>query len=242
MPWPAEGTWLREAAAVLGKEARTEWRTRVAAASLGLFVACSLALIGLAFARLNLRPADRAELAPQLAAALLWLQILFTAATGLGRAFLTEEERGTALALRLHARATAVWCGKFAANAAQIVLLAALAAPILFSLLGVSVRHPFALACALLLGCVGVAAVFTLTGALVAQSRARGGLLAALSFPVLLPAFASGVDATLRAIGWRATLVQGFWETSAGEIVQLASFDALAIAAALLLFDYVWND
>ena len=235
-------SWVAETAAVVLKEARTEWRTRVAVASLGLFVACSLALTGLAFARLTLRPTDHAEAAPQIASALLWLIILFTAATGLGRAFVAEEERGTAMALRLHARATAVWAGKFVSNTVQIVALAGISAPVLFQITGVSVRHPLPLALSLALGCAGVSAVFTTTGALVAQSRARGGLLAALSFPVLLPQFATGVDSTLRSIGWRATAAGDFWSTSAGELVQLASFDTLAIAASLLLFDYVWND
>jgi len=235
-------SWAREVGAVLAKEARTEWRTRVAVASLGLFVACSLSLTGLAFARLSLRPADHAELSPQIASALLWLIVLFTAATGLGRAFVAEEERGTALTLRLHARATAVWMGKFLSNWIQILFLTGLAAPVLFQIVAVQIRHPLPLVLSLGLGCAGVAAVFTTTGALVAQSRARGGLLAALSFPVLLPQFATGVDSTLRSIGWRATAAGDFWSTSAGELVQLASFDTLAIAASLLLFDYVWND
>ncbi len=109
---------------MFAKEARSEWRTRVAAASLGLFVAGSLALIGLAFARLSPRPDDRVEINTQIAAALLWLLVLFTAATGLGRAFVVEEERGTAIALRLHGRPTAIWTGKFLANTLLILLLA----------------------------------------------------------------------------------------------------------------------
>ncbi|MFM7322196.1 MAG: heme exporter protein CcmB [Armatimonadota bacterium] len=235
-------SWLAETGAVLAKEARSEWRTRVAAASLGLFVAGALALVGLAFARLSPRPDDRVEINTQIAAALLWLMVLFTAATGLGRAFLVEEERGTAVALRLHGRPTAIWTGKFLANTLQILLLAAVTAPILFQILGIEVRHPFPLALAIGLGCTGVSAVFSFTGAVVAQTSARGGLLAALSFPVLLPQFASGVDATLRAIGYRSTLDADFWATSAGGIVQLASYDAIAITAALLLFEHIWND
>jgi len=235
-------SWLAETTAVLAKEARSEWRTRVAAASLGLFVAGALALIGLAFARLSPSPELRLEINTQIAAALLWLVILFTAATGLGRAFLVEEERGTAIALRLHGRPTAVWTGKFLANTAQILLLSAVTAPILFQILGVDVRHPVPLVLSVALGCTGVAAVFSFTGAVVAQTSARGGLLAALSFPVLLPQFASGVDSTLRAIGFRATLSTDFWSTSGGGIVQLASYDAIAITAALLLFEHIWNE
>jgi len=227
---------------MFAKEARSEWRTRVAAASLGLFVAGSLALIGLAFARLSPRPDDRVEINTQIAAALLWLLVLFTAATGLGRAFVVEEERGTAIALRLHGRPTAIWTGKFLANTLLILLLAGVTTPILVQILGIDIVHPWALATSVALGCVGVSAVFSFTGAVVAQTSARGGLLAALSFPVLLPQFAAGVDSTLRAIGYRATLQSDFWATSAGGIIQLASYDAIAITAALLLFEHIWND
>lgn len=227
---------------MFAKEARSEWRTRVAAASLGLFVAGSLALIGLAFARLSPRPDDRVEINTQIAAALLWLLVLFTAATGLGRAFVVEEERGTAIALRLHGRPTAIWTGKFLANTLLILLLAGVTTPILVQILGIDIVHPWALATSVTLGCVGVSAVFSFTGAVVAQTSARGGLLAALSFPVLLPQFAAGVDSTLRAIGYRATLQSDFWATSAGGIIQLASYDAIAITAALLLFEHIWND
>lgn len=235
-------SWLAETRAMFAKEARSEWRTRVAAASLGLFVAGSLALIGLAFARLSPRPDDRVEINTQIAAALLWLLVLFTAATGLGRAFVVEEERGTAIALRLHGRPTAIWTGKFLANTLLILLLAGVTTPILVQILGIDIVHPWALATSVALGCVGVSAVFSFTGAVVAQTSARGGLLAALSFPVLLPQFAAGVDSTLRAIGYRATLQSDFWATSAGGIIQLASYDAIAITAALLLFEHIWND
>ena len=100
--------WLREATAIFLKECRTEWRTRVALNGVGLFLLGSLTLIGLSFkdSKVDIRGA----------VALLWILLLFTAATGLGRGFVQETERGTALALRLHARATAVWVGKFAFN------------------------------------------------------------------------------------------------------------------------------
>ena len=129
------------------------------------------------------------------AAALLWILLLFTAATGLARGFVLESERGTDLALRLHGRATAIWCGKFAANACLLLGLAAFATPLLIGALGVDAGRAnfLALACVLSVGCIGVAAVFTTTSALVAQASAKGALLPALTFPVLVPALFAGV-------------------------------------------------
>jgi heme exporter protein B len=98
-------SWAAEAGAVFVREWISEWRTRVALSSVGLFALSSLTLIALALR-------GGGVVGRETAAALLWIVIFFTAATGLGRAFVQEEERGTAMALRLAARPTAVWFGK----------------------------------------------------------------------------------------------------------------------------------
>lgn len=240
--------WLQEAVAVFLKECRTEWRTRVALSGVGLFLLGGLVLIGLAF--------QGRKVDIDAAAALLWILLLFTAATGLGRGFVQETERGTVLALRLHARATAVWVGKFAFNAALLLALGALATPLLLGALAVdtSGANYGTLSCVLGLGSIGVAAVFTTTSALVAQSSSRGGaLLAALSFPVLVPALFCGVGGTKTALGVslsekmiatlsRPQLMAQVWNDSFESISILGSYGVIAITTSLLLFDYVWND
>ena len=234
--------WVKETLAIAGKELRTEWRSRVALASLGLFVACSIALVALSTARIPLNGEGGKEIGSQIAAALIWIQVCFASAMGLGRAFVVESERGTMTALRLHTRATAVWAGKFIGNTLLLLGVCVITVPMTCGVLGVTVKHPFALIAVVMLAAIGMGAVFTTTGALVAQTSARGGLLAALSFPVLLPAFVSGVDGTLRAIGWRLSASSAFLDTSGGILVQLLSYAVLAIAASLLLFDAIWND
>jgi heme exporter protein B len=230
-------SWGREAGAVLLKEARTEWRTRVALSATALFTACALTLIGLAL-RGGLASVD----AP-VTSGLVWVVLLFTAATGLGRAFVQEEERGTALALRLTARATAVWAGKFAANAVLLLGLAALATPMLLAMLNAPVMNTALLICVLGLGSIGIAAVFTTTGALVAQSSSQGGLLAALSFPVLSLLLLAAVHGTNAALGVGAKPGEPvpFW-VGAGDLRVLFSYDVIAITASLMLFDFLWDD
>jgi heme exporter protein B len=227
--------WLSETLAIFLKEFRTEWRTRVALSGVGLFLLSGLTLIGLAFQGRKV-DADGA-------AALLWLLLLFTAATGLGRGFVQEAERGTALALRLHARASAVWVGKFLFNAALLLALSALTAPLLFGALAVDIEKAnfVALGGVLGLGSLGVAAVFTTTSALVAQSTARGGaLLAALSFPVLVPALFTGVGGTKAALGVSFKMSAG--SAASGYMTVLVSYAVIAVATSLVLFDYIWND
>jgi heme exporter protein B len=225
--------WAAETGAILFKELRTEWRTRVALSSVGLFALSSLTLIALA---LGGGPRPTAEVA----AALVWVVMFFTAATGLGRVFVQEEERGTALALRLCARATTVWTGKFAANLLLLLALTALAVPMLLALLNAPPENGALLFCVLLLGSLGIAAVMTTTAALVAQASAKGGLLAALSFPLLVPLLLAGVHGTKAALG--VGNPGGRFGAGAGDLQVLGSYGVIAVTASLLLFDFVWND
>ncbi len=224
--------WLRAAGAVFVKDLRTEWRSRVAVLSVGLFSLCTLTLIGLSLAG--------ARAAPEVAAGLLWVLTLFTAATGLGRAFVQEEERGTALALRLSAPGTAVWAGKFGANVVLLLALSALSTPLLLMILAVKVMNPSLLACVCILGVLGTAATFTMTSALVALSSAKGGLLPALSFPVLVPLFLAAVHGTKAALG--VGNEAGAFAPGAGDAQVLLSYAVISITASLMLFDFVWSD
>jgi heme exporter protein B len=224
--------WLRSATAVFVKDMRTEWRSRVAVLSIALFALCALTLIGLSLA------GTRAT--PEVAAALLWVLILFTAATGLGRVFVQEEERGTALALRLSAPGTAVWAGKFAANAVLLSALAALSTPLLLMILVVKVANLGLLFCVSTLGVLGTAATFTMMAALVALSSAKGGLLAALSFPVLVPLFLAAVHGTKAALG--VGNPDGAFALGAGDVQVLLSYTVISVTASVMLFDFVWGD
>ncbi|MDX1931688.1 MAG: heme exporter protein CcmB [Capsulimonadales bacterium] len=229
--------WTREALAVFVREWRTEWRTRVALTSTVLFAVGALVLIGLA------KQVGRTAFEPTVTATLLWIVLLFTAASGLGRAFLHEEERGTALTLRLCARGTTVWTGKFLANAVLLVGIAVITAPTLLTLAETPVRNVGLLTAVSLLGCIGIAAVLTTMSALVAQTSARGGLLAVVSFPLLTPLLLAGVHGTQAALGVGSKpggMVS--FSVGVGDVKILLSFAVIAITASLLLFDFLWND
>jgi heme exporter protein B len=245
---PAKRLWgtallrlVHESVAVFVREWRTEWRTRVALSSVGLFAVIALVLIALSLRDKTGNVLDVGA-RPVIAAGLLWVVLFFTAATGLGRAFVHEEERGTALALRLMARGPAVWNGKFAANASLLLLLSALATPIMIGILDVSTKNVnlLLLVCVLSLGCLGIAAVFTTTSALVAQASVKGGLLAALSFPVLIPLLLAGVHGTKAALG--VGNPEALFALGSGDVQVLVSYAVIAMTTSLMLFDFVWND
>uniref|UniRef100_UPI000A92A13A heme exporter protein CcmB n=1 Tax=Rhodothermus marinus TaxID=29549 RepID=UPI000A92A13A len=136
--------WLRGFWAVFEKDIKLELRARYAINMLLLFALG--ALVVMAFA------VGPTPLSARVQAALLWTVLLFAAAVGLGRAFISEEERGTMLLLQLNLRPGAVYAGKLLVNFALLLALNLVAVGAFAVLLRVQVAWPGLLALTLVLG------------------------------------------------------------------------------------------
>ncbi len=220
--------WVAEAVAVFGKDWRAERRARHAVATLVLFAVTTLVVASLALGPVGASPGERSDIA----AALLWILLLFAAAAGLPRVFVHEEESRTAAALRLAARPSAVFAGKLAWVISLLALLEALAAPLAVALFDLSVARPIELVVALAAGGLGLAAATTLLAAIVAQGRGATTLFAALAFPLLVPLAVLAVAATRTALGGG---------DAGGALVQLVLYDGSVVVAGFLLFPVIWN-
>ncbi|ACY49305.1 heme exporter protein CcmB [Rhodothermus marinus] len=222
--------WLRGFWAVFEKDIKLELRARYAINMLLLFALG--ALVVMAFA------VGPTPLSARVQAALLWTVLLFAAAVGLGRAFISEEERGTMLLLQLNLRPGAVYAGKLLVNFVLLLALNLVAVGAFAVLLRVQVAWPGLLALTLLLGSIGLAGATTLLSALIARAAGgRGALLPVLLFPVLVPLLLSAVEATRSAL-----LVAEGWAAATDELLTLVGFGGAVITAAVLLFDYIWLD
>jgi heme exporter protein B len=220
--------WAAEAAAVFAKDWRAERRARHAVATLVLFAVTTLVVASLALGPIGATPGERTDVA----AALLWILLLFAAAAGLPRAFVHEEESRTAAALRLSARPSAVFAGKLGWVASLLVLLEAVATPLALALFDLPVAHPGRLIAALAAGGLGLAGATTLLAAIVAQGRGATTLFAALAFPLLVPLAVLAVAATRSAIAGGE---------GAEAVLQLVLYDGTIVVAGFLLFPVVWN-
>lgn len=220
--------WARGVWAILEKDARVELRTRYALNALLMFVLASLLLI--------LFAVGQSPLSERVQAALLWIVVLFSAAVGLGRTFVSEEEGGTVLLLQVNVRGTTVFAGKLLFNFGIILFLSAIAFLAFVFLLGVTVTMPFLLVTTFVLGAAGLSASTTLLAAIIARTSNRSTLLPVLLFPVLIPLLLACVGAT------RVALMGGTWTAAADEIVTLVGYAGVVITAAVLLFDFVWQD
>ena len=220
--------WVAGAWAVFRKDMQLELRTRYAFNALLMFVLASLLLI--------LFAVGQTPLNEQVQAALLWIVVLFSAAVGLGRTFVSEEEAGTVMLLQLNAYGSMVYAGKLLFNFSLILVLNALAVLVYFFLLAAPVQMPGLLLATLLLGAAGLAGSTTLLAALIARTSNRAPLLPVLLFPVLIPLLLASVGAT------RIAISGGGWEAASDEVVTLVAYAGVVITAAVLLFDFVWQD
>lgn len=213
--------------AVFVREWRSEWRTRAALNASVLFAV--VAPVALSF---NLATQS---LSPEALAGCLWSVLLFAALVGLPRAFVREEEAGTASQLRLHCAPQAVLWGKMAFNLGLLFLTQLAAVPIFVVLLGAKIEQPFVLLVVLIAGDIGLAASSTLLGAIASQARARGALFAAIAVPVLLPLLLSLSGATAAVLGASGASVSA-WPG----LQMVAAYDAMVLAACWMLWEFVW--
>lgn len=216
--WPA--VW-----AILRKECRSEWRTRYGLNAALLFAVASLTAVTFAAGRLP----DR----PDLLAALLWIVLLFAALSSLAHAFVRETEGETLTLLRLAAPPLAIAGGKLLFNVVFLALLELIAVPLFFVLMNAPAPAWGRFLGVLALGSLALAASATLIGALIAQTRGRGALFAAVSLPVLLPVLAAAVSGT------RASF-QGADATA--ELRLLGAYLAGVLGIGVLVVDHLWDD
>lgn len=226
--WRDASTWAAEAMAVFAKEWRGEFRTRYALNTLGLFAFTTLVVVSVSLGPLGVSLAQGTAVLP----VLLWIILLFSAAAGLPRAFVHEEETQTATALRLAATPSALFCGKLLYGLTLTLALEILVTPVYVAMTSLTVKSPGLLAGVLAAGGFGLAAGSTLVAAIIAQARAKGTLFSVLAFPILLPLLLIAVELTRAAVAGDPADVA---------LLQLLLYDASVTIAGFMLFPVVWN-
>ncbi len=215
--------------AVLNKDLRSEVRTRYGITTLALFVVTVVSLLAYATAE--------EPLAKPIIAGVIWILMFFTAMSGLGRGFMSEEERGTSLYLRLSAPTSSVYWGKLAGNLV-FSLLSNLALILLFLILMplVQVGSLGLLLLTVVLGSCGLATIVTITSAIVAKAGSRNALLPVLSFPLLLPLVMPGIQATLYALAGLG--IAEAW----GDISVMIAHTGIVAVVSWLVFGVLWEE
>lgn len=218
--------WLSCVIAVTKKDTLTEFRSRYAISALIMFSVVTLSSVSMSIGVFSLTPS--------IAAVFLWVTIYFSGMAGLARVFVQEQESGTLMTLRIHANAQAVLFGKIIFNAFLMLILLIILVPLFILFLNVEVLRWGNFLAVLVFGCIAISIISTLTASMVAQTQGRGSLLSVITFPILLPVF-------LLIIKMTECILSGYGPDSSNWTF-LIGYDVVMVAAASVLFDYIWYD
>lgn len=215
--------------ALFQKDFHSELRTRYAINSLAMFIVVAISVILFSIGNENI--------SPELTGGLFWVVIFFSAMSGLSRAFVSEEERGTSLTLQLIASPSTVFTGKLLFNLILVFLMNIVITILYSALFSEFVIKNFLLfLMTFILGNFGIAISSTIIAAIIAKAGSKGTLYPVLSFPILLPLILTCVKLTTFAIDGTAVSDAVF------ELLIVICYDIIMISASYMLFDFIWKD
>jgi heme exporter protein B len=223
-------TLLRQAAVLAGKDLRIQVRSRYGLGAVLPFAGTLLVAFGL-----SLGPGR--SLLEETAPGLLWLAILFASVLSFRQAYQIESEDGAMESLLLSPfDRAAIFMGKAAAVAVELVVLEAIVLLLVAVLFGLSLGGaPAVLAAAFLLGTLGLSAIGSLFGALTESSRTREAIFPLLILPLATPVLVAGVKATELASAGRAGEA-GSW------LGLLVAFDVVFLSVGMVVFGQLLED
>lgn len=219
-------SYFNKVMAIVWKDVRAELRTKDILSSMLVFAGLTVLIFQFAFDL-------RASVIQLVLPGVLWIAITFAGVLGLNRSFVLEQDRGSMEGLLMAPMdRSAIYFGKLIGNLLFIFVVELVLLPLMTVLYNVWLLTP-ALLLVVFLGTVGYAAVGTLFAALSINTRAREVMLPILLFPVMVPVFVAGVQATGRLLDGETLADISRW------VQLLVAYDGIFIAAAMILFDYV---
>jgi heme exporter protein B len=219
---------FKQAIAICKKDFRSEIRTRYAINALLMFIIVVISVIKFSL--------GEEKLSAEMNAGLIWIIIFFATSNGLSRVFVSEEERGTSLVLKLSSEARSVILGKLIFNTVLTFIINFFIIILYILITDLTIKNPALFSLSVALGTLGLSAVMTIIAALISKAGSKGTLYPVLSFPLLLPLMLASISST-----W-LTIEGAGLSAIAGELQMMASYTIVVITASFLLFELIWND
>ena len=221
---------LGNTSVLLGKELRTEFRSRELLTTTVVFILMVVVLFSFTFDPTR-------EESRRYGPGLLWLAFLFAASLMLQPCFLREQTNDTLSALRLAVSDPfAIFLAKLSANTLFLLLTELLLLPVFSILYNVPVLAVFPqLALVLFLGSLGLSVTGTTLSAISAQARMREMLLPLLLLPLLTPLLIASTEATAALLSENPSLR---WDW----LAFLITFDVIFLTAVWLFGEYLLEE
>ncbi|MFI5222189.1 MAG: heme exporter protein CcmB [Bacteroidia bacterium] len=210
---------------LIKKDLLLEWRQRYAVNGILLHVISSVFVVFLCVKVLN----------PPTWNALFWMILLFTSVSAVAKSFIAES-KGRQLYYHGIASPQEVIISKTVYNILLMMVISVICLGVYFTLMGNPIQDFWNYFLAMLLGCIGFAATFTLISSIASKAGNSNLLMPVLSFPIIIPMLLVLIKATRNSMdGLDVSLIYP-------HLLVLFGIDVIVIALAYLLFPFLWKD
>jgi heme exporter protein B len=218
---------------LLQKEILIEWRSKYAFNGVLLYVVSTVFVCYIAF---QLSPGFKESKGyPIVWNVLFWIIMLFAAVNAIAKSFLTEN-KGRLLYYYSITDARAIILSKTIYNGLLMLILSILTLIIYLLFFNNTIGNPLYYFIAVLLGSISFSTVFTMVSAIASKAGSNSGLMAILSFPVIIPVILVLIKLSKNAMDG---IDNSF---SFDHIILLIAINIIVLATSLLLFPYLWRD
>lgn len=224
---------LKQTRHLLQKEILIEWRSKYAFNSVLLYVASTVFVCYISF---KLSPGFKESPGyPIVWNVLFWIIMLFAAVNAIAKSFATES-KGRMLYYYAITDARAIILSKTIYNGLLMLIVSILTLIIYLLFFNNTIGNPVYYFIAVLLGSISFSTVFTMVSAIASKAGNSSGLMAILSFPVIIPVI-------LVLIKLAKNAMDGIDNSfNYEQIILLMAINVIVIATSLLLFPYLWRD
>lgn len=165
---------------------------------------------------------------------LFWIIILFSAVNSITKSFI-QEKAGRQLYYYQIAKPSSIILAKIIYNFLLMLFLGFLGFLIYMVFMGNFVQDIGLYFLSLTLGALGFSASLTLIAGIASKSDNTAGLMAVLSFPIILPMLSMLIKLSKNAMDGLA------FKASLDEIMVISGIDLIVIALSYMLFPYLWK-
>ena len=210
---------------LIKKDLLLEWRQRYAINGILLHVISSVFVVFLSIKVLT----------PPTWNALFWLILLFTSVSAVAKSFIAES-KGRQLYYYGISSAQEIILSKTIFNILLMIVISLICLLVYVTLMGNPIQDMPTYIVAMLLGCIGFAATFTVLSSIASKAGNSNLLMPVLSFPLIIPMLLVLIKASKKAMDGLDIYV--IWP----DLFVLLAIDIIVIALAYILFPFLWKD
>lgn len=203
-----------------------EWRSKYALNGILLYVVSTVFVCYLAFRQVS---------SAQTWNALFWIIMLFASVNAITKSFI-QESRARQLYYYTIASPKAIIISKIIYNIFLMILLSLIALGFYSLVFNNPMGDPMFYLLSVLMGSISFASIFTMISGIASKASNGGGLMAILSFPLVIPLLVVLIKFSKNAMDGLDRSV------SYDEIGVILAINVIVVTTSLLLFPYLWRD